>query len=200
MTKLKQIFFAGIFVIVPIGLSIFIIVWLLSILDQFVAPVFEKIIHLHVPGMGLITLILVILGAGAIATNVLGQKIILLIEKIFGKLPAFGSIYKTTKALMQAFSPNSQASFKKVVLVEHPKKGTYQIGFITKETFITTGKERSEKMIAVYVPTNHLYLGDIFIFNKTEVKETNLSIQQGIQIILSAGSALPKDLNTKNND
>ena len=92
------------------------------------------------------------------------------------------------KQLIAAFSPDNEMGFKRVVLVEDPRRG-YVLGFLTREFTLMLGSRR-ETMVAVYVPTNHLYLGDVLVFPRDAVTFPDLTVEQGIRIFLTGGMAL----------
>jgi len=122
----------------------------------------------------------------------LEKKLLDQIEKLlFLKIPIFKSLYSSLKQLIDAFSPENKSSFQKFVIVEYPRKGSFVFGFQTKECLL---KENNieKKLIAVYIPTNNLYLGEVVLFDEESVIHTNIPIQEGIKIILSGGIAAPQ--------
>ncbi len=96
------------------------------------------------------------------------------------------------KQLLAAFSPDSASGFKRVVLIEDPRRG-YAIGFLTREFIVNRGRG-PEELLAVYVPTNNLYLGDIVICERTRATFPDISVEEGIRILLTAGMALPPEV------
>ena len=103
--------------------------------------------------------------------------------------PVFRTIYTPVKQLVTAFSPDNESGFKRVVMVEDPRRG-YVLGFLTREFTVDRGKG-PEPMLAVYVPTNHLYLGDIVICERERATFPNITVEDGIRIFLTGGMALP---------
>jgi uncharacterized membrane protein len=130
---------------------------------------------------------------GTIARNVVGRRVLARIEMLFDHVPIFRSIYPSVKQLLESFSPQKLNSFKSVVLAEHPRKGEYVFGFVTSEVLIE-GLEGKRAMVTVFVPTNNLYLGDVIVVAKEETLPTGLTVEEGIRIILSAGTATPPRL------
>jgi uncharacterized membrane protein len=115
------------------------------------------------------------------------------IERLMLRIPIFRSIYPSVKQLLEAFSPEKRTSFKEVVLAEHPRKGEYVFGFRTGDVLVE-GPEGKMELVTVFVPTNNLYLGDVILVPKDEVIHTGLSVEEGLRIILSAGTATPARL------
>ncbi|MBM3770984.1 MAG: DUF502 domain-containing protein [Acidimicrobiia bacterium] len=189
MQWLRRSFIAGFFVVVPLFISVAALIWLFGVVDGFTTPLYDRVLGRRVPGLGILTTALVILFAGAIATNVIGKQFLQRGENILARLPVFGTIYAPVKQLIVAFSPDNEFGFKRVVLLED-KQGLV-LGFLTKEFFVDRGRG-PEAMLAVYVPTNHLYLGDIVICERDRATFPDISVQEGIRIFLTGGMALPE--------
>ena len=112
-----------------------------------------------VPGLGVLITAAMILVVGAVANNVFGKRVLQRAEYYLLQVPVFKTIYAPVRQLVAAFSPDNEAGFKKVVIVEDPRRGML-LGFLTKEFTLDRG-QGAEPVVAVYVPTNHLYLGDV---------------------------------------
>ena len=192
----KRRFFAGLLLSIPAIITFLIIGWFFKFVDGLLEPVYFKILGYHVPGIGFISAIVLIFIVGLVSTNVLGKKVIEYSERLMLKIPVFKSIYISVKQLVDAFSPESKSSsFKKFVIVEYPRSGVFAFGFLTKECTILKGKDGVETcMRAVYIPTNHLYFGEIALLKNEDVFYTNISIDDGIKIILSGGITTPEKI------
>lgn len=186
----KQKFIAGLLVLIPVVVTLTILIWFFTFIDGILGGVYERIFGAHISGLGFITAIILVFLAGVISTNVLGKRIISLIEKGFLHTPVFKGIYITIKQTVDAFSPE-KSSFKKFVLVEYPRPGIYSFGFLTKECSLKPAGDSEVRLKAVYIPTNHLYLGEIVLFKEDEVFYPGLTVDEGIKIILSGGIAIP---------
>jgi uncharacterized membrane protein len=190
---LKSRFIAGFFVTVPA----FATAWLLWLfwarIDDIFAPMYERILGRPVPGLGFLTAIAVILLMGAIARNVVGRRVLVWGDKLLLRVPVFRLLYPSVKMLIDSFSPERRNAFKAVVLVEHPREGAYAYGFVTSEVIVETMDGKAE-MVTVFIPTNNLYLGDIVVVPRADVIATGLTVEEGVRIILSAGTATPPRL------
>jgi uncharacterized membrane protein len=124
-----------------------------------------------------------------VARNVFGRRILSRGEGWLLKVPVFRTIYAPVKQLVVAFSPDNEAGFKRVVLIEDAGRG-FVMGFLTREFTVDRGKG-PEPLLAVYVPTNHLYLGDIIICEQSRATFPDISVEDGISIFLTGGMALP---------
>lgn len=192
MSWLRRTFIAGFFVTVPLIISVAALVWIFQLVDGATRPLSERILGRAVPGLGLLITAAIILLVGAAATNMIGKRVLQRAEYYLMLVPVFRTIYAPVKQLVAAFSPDNEAGFKKVVIVEDARRGML-LGFLTKEFVLDRGRG-PEPVVAVYVPTNHLYLGDIVVFPRDQVIVPDLSVEEGIRIFLTGGMALPHDV------
>jgi uncharacterized membrane protein len=123
-----------------------------------------------------------------IGTNVIGKRLLGRVEGYLLRVPLFRSVYAPVRQLVAAFSPDNESGFKQVVMLEG--RHGWVLGFLTREFVVDRGKG-PERLIAVYVPTNHLYLGDIVICERERVVFPDISVEEGIRIFLTGGMALP---------
>jgi uncharacterized membrane protein len=187
---IRGTFFAGLVVVVPILITAFALFWLFRLLDGFFSPLIQQIVGREIPGLGILTEIAIIFLVGIVATNVLGSRILNLFQNLLMRTPVVKNIYPTIKQIVESFHPSSGSSFKKVVLVEYPRMGTYTFGFLTCEVTMK-GASNSQQFYSVYLPTNNLYLGQVALFKAEEVIITAFTIEEGLKIILSGGTACP---------
>lgn len=190
---LKVRFLTGFFVTVPAIATAWLLYAFWDAIDEFFSPGFQHVFGRRIPGLGFLTAVVIIFMMGTIARNVVGRRILARIERLFEHVPIFRSIYPSVKQLLESFSPQQRNSFKAVVLAEHPRKGEYVFGFVTSELLLE-GVEGKRAMVTVFVPTNNLYLGDVIVVAKEETLPTGLTVEEGIRIILSAGTATPPRL------
>jgi uncharacterized membrane protein len=186
---LRRRFLTGFFVTVPLFISVAALVWIFGVVDGFTSPLYDRLLGRKVPGLGMLSTIAAIMMVGVIATNVIGRRLLQRGEDILLRVPVFRTIYAPVKQLVIAFSPDNESGFKRVVLIEHGKSG-YAIGFLTKEFSVERGGG-TEALIAVYVPTNHLYLGDVVICRRDHALFPDIPVEEGIRIFLTGGMALP---------
>src|SRR3954466_10851675 len=153
MQWLRRGFIAGFFVTVPLFISVAAVLWLFRLVDGQVGPLYIRLLGRdHVPpGLGIATTPLAILLVGAIATNVVGKRLLQRAEWLLLHVPLFRSIYAPVKQLVVAFSPDNEYGFKRVVMLEDSARG-YQLGFLTREFSLDRG-QGTETLIAVYGPT-----------------------------------------------
>jgi uncharacterized membrane protein len=194
MQWLRRSFIAGFFVTVPVFISVTAFIWLFGIVDGLSRPLSERILGRHIPGLGVILTAVGIVLVGAAATNVIGRRVVQFGERYLLKVPVFRTIYAPVKQLVVAFSPDNESGFKRVVLLERGQG--YALGFLTKEFVADRGKG-PEALLAVYVPTNHLYLGDIVICEPARASFPDVTVEEGIQIFLTGGMAIPSHVSRR---
>ena len=186
---LRRSFIAGIFVTVPLVVSVVAIVWVVRFADRLTSGLGERLIGVRVPGLGLLTTAAIVLVIGAIATNVIGRRLVARTESILMHIPLFRTVYAPVKQLISAFSPDNEFGFKRMVLVDDAARG-YLLGFLTKEFTVDRGRG-PETLLAVYVPTNHLYLGDVIVCPLERAAFPEISVEEGIRVFLTGGMGLP---------
>ena len=188
MGWLRRSFIAGFFVTVPLVISVAAFVWIFRLVDGWTTPMAERLLGRHVPGLGIVSTAAAIVLVGAIATNVIGRRLLKRGESVLLRVPVFRTIYAPVRELIAAFSPDNAAGFKRVVLVDNAHG--YVLGFLTREFTFDRGNG-AEAMVAIYVPTNHLYLGDILICRRDRAIFPDITVEDGIRIVLTGGTALP---------
>ena len=186
---LRRRFIAGFFLTVPLVVSVAALVWIFGIIDDLTSPLATRLVGRAAPGVGMLIMLLFVLAIGVVATNVIGRRILGRAEQLLTRVPVFKTIYSPVKQLVAAFSPDNEYGFKRVVMVEDERRGLV-MGFLTKEFTVDRGRG-PEDLIAVYVPTNHLYLGDIVLYPRERAFHPDLTVEEGIRIFLTGGMGLP---------
>jgi uncharacterized membrane protein len=189
MQWLRRSFLAGFFGVAAL-------VWIFGIIDRFTAPLATRALGREVPGLGILITLVFVLLVGAVATNVIGRRLVSRAERWLMMIPVFRTIYAPVKQLVAAFSPDNEYGFKRVALVEDPSRGMV-MGFLTKEFTVDRGGGLREELVAVYVPTNHLYLGDIVLVPRARVSFPDLTVEEGVRIFLTGGMSLPGQIQSR---
>jgi len=185
---------------VPLVVSVLALVWIFRVIDGLTAPLFRTVFAPNVPppGLGILTTAAVILIVGVVATNMFGKRLLQRLEGYLLRVPVFRTIYAPIKQLVLAFSPDNEYGFKRVVMVRTAARGIV-LGFLTKE-FSVESAGKVESLVAVFVPTNHLYLGDIVICPREDAFFPDISVEEGIRVFLTGGMALPMRLKQEFSD
>ena len=194
---IRKTFFAGLVVVVPIVVTGLALYYLFRLLDGFLSPFIEELIGQDIPGLGILTELVVIFLVGLVAANVFGSRLLKWIQSLLMHIPVVKNIYPTIKQLVEAFHPSSSSSYRKVVLVEYPRNGIYTLGFLTSEVALE-GVSKEHQVFSVYLPTNNLYLGQVALFRSEDIIITDFTVEEGLKIILSGGTAFPPSIQGKN--
>ncbi len=189
MQWLRRSFLTGLVVTVPVFVTVVTLVWTFRFIDAAAIPLSANVFGREIPGLGVLMTTALILLAGAVATNVIGRRILQRAEAWMLNVPLFKTVYAPVKQLVAAFSPDSESGFKKVVIVDDPRRGMV-LGFLTREFTLDRGAG-PEALMAVYVPTNHLYLGDVLVCPRSQAFFPDVSVEDGVRIFLTGGMALP---------
>src|SRR5580765_7974155 len=144
---LRRRLITGCFVTVPLAVSVVVLVWLFQLIDSLTGGLAERVVGRHVPGLGILATLLIVLAIGTLATNVFGKRLLRQAEDLLLHLPIFRTIYAPLKQVAAAFSPDNEFGFKRVVLVEHA--GRSALGFLTREFVVDRGVGR-ETLLAVF--------------------------------------------------
>lgn len=198
LRDIRAHFLAGLVVIIPLGLTVLILVWAFTTVDNIIQPLLVYIFGHRIPGFGFVIVIVAIYLAGLFTSNFFGKKIIAYIEDFFvSKIPVVRPLYRGIKEISESFSAPEKMAFLEVVLVEFPRKGIRSIGFVTN----TRENESGEIEYYVFVPNApNPVSGFILILKKEDLIPTNLSVENAIKIVVSAGKFAPKKNNNNNNN
>jgi uncharacterized membrane protein len=189
--KLRAYFLAGILVTVPLGLTVWILLWIFNGIDGFLQPIIDRVVGHHIPGIGFGITVLLIFIAGIIASNVLGRRLLRYGESVLMRLPLARYLYNGIRQIMQAFAAPDKTGFMQVVLVEFPRKGTRTLGFITNETTDESGK----KLLNIFIPTSpNPTSGFLQIIEEDQVIRTTISVDDALKMVVSGGRVSPREV------
>ncbi|MBI3003075.1 MAG: DUF502 domain-containing protein [candidate division NC10 bacterium] len=193
----KGIFITGLLVSIPVVLTVFALWWFFTLVDGLLGPAFAGLLGYRIPGVGFLSSLLIIFLIGLVATNVVGRRIFSWAERLFLHIPIAKTVYAALKSMMDALNPERGGSFRRFVIVEYPRPGTYAFGFLTDQSTLETAPGEEAHLVAVYVPTNHLYLGETVLLPRRDVIFPDLTVEEGVRIVLSGGSILPARIRLK---
>jgi len=194
-SNVKKSFLTGVFVLVPLVLSVTLLLWFFQKVESLFSPVLDGIVRAllpgtdHIPGTGILAGLVIILLLGTLARNVAGKRFLDALDRLIRRIPGYRTVYTTIKQLTDAFSPENTQSFKEVLLVEYPKEDSYALGFRTM-----TVEEGDRRLVVVYVPTNNLYLGEVLFIPEEKAVRLDMSIEQAVRVLMSGGIAAPREL------
>lgn len=192
---LRRNFIAGILVVVPLVIAAWILWWIFSSVDNMLQPVIEAIFGSPIQGLGFAIFVVLIYITGVVASNYLGKRVIRFTESLLARVPVFRQLYIGAKQVVEGLSGAgmNKAAFREVVFVEFPRPGMTTIAFVTNIIKDKNGK----KYYGLYVPTAPIPTSGYFeIATEEQVIHTNISIDEGIKIVISSGMILPDKVST----
>jgi uncharacterized membrane protein len=198
MGFLRKNILAGILVVAPVALTLYVIVMLLRWIDALVGAVLPEQyqqqfdLFYHIPGMGLgIALVFLVL-IGAIARSVLGQMLVQMGESMLGRIPIMRGLYGAFKQIFHTMLTNTSEAFRKVVLVEFPRRDAWTLGFVTGTTMGEAEEKLKNPTVNVFVPTTpNPTSGFLLIVPQSDLLPLDMTVEQGIKMVVSGGIITP---------
>lgn len=190
---LRRHFLAGILVVVPLGVAIFVFVWLFNGIDNILQPIINRIFGQKITGLGFgITIVLIYL-VGIVAENIIGRRAIRFGESLLTRVPVFRQLYTGLKQVIEGLSGAglNKAAFREVVFVEFPREGMKTIAFITNEIADKSGK----KLFTIYIPTAPVPTSGYFeIVTEDKIIRTDMPVDEAMKMVISSGMIAPSEL------
>ncbi|WP_075483702.1 DUF502 domain-containing protein [Candidatus Pelagibacter communis] len=194
-SKLRNAFIAGIVVLVPIGFTLYLTLFLIKISSKLIPNEINPNNYLpfSIPGLEILLSVIFITIVGGISLSFFGKKILNLINDLFKRIPILRTIYSAIGQMTESFTSKSDNK-KSVVLIEYPKKGSWAVGFATKENKGEISKKTNKDLINVFVPTTpNPTSGFLLMFPKDEVIYLDMTFEEASKFIVSAGTSDPAD-------
>jgi uncharacterized membrane protein len=200
---MKKYFITGLLVLVPLFITLWVLGTLIQTMDQSLLLLPEawqpkKLFGFNVPGLGALLTLLIIFVTGLIATNIFGQQLIILWESFLTRVPFVKSIYSSVKQVSDTLFSNTGNAFRKAVLVQYPRQGSWTIAFITGTPGGDVKNHLFGDYISVYVPTTPNPTSGFFLMMpKEDVIELDMSVDEALKYIISMGTVKPKETYTE---
>jgi uncharacterized membrane protein len=198
-TSLKNYFLTGLLVILPIFITVYIILSLIRAMDailKYIPAEYlpETYLQIHIPGLGLILVVILVFVVGLLTRNFIGRKIVQLGEKIVDRIPLVRVLYAGVKQLLEPLFLQKTNAFKRVALIEYPRRGVHVIGFVTGESKGEVQSKTSKDMMNVFVPTTpNPTSGFYILIPEDEVVYLNMSVEDAFKLIISGGIVSPPE-------
>ena len=195
VAKLRNYFITGVVVLVPIGITFYLIKFFISVSPNLIPKNINPNNYLpfSIPGLEIVLSIIFITIIGGLSLSFIGKKILQLFNDLLKKIPILRTIYSAIGQMTETFTQN-KGKKKSVVLVEYPRKGSWAVGFATKENTGEITKKTNKKLINVFVPTTpNPTSGFLLMFPKDEVKYLDMTFEEASKFIVSAGTSNPKN-------
>lgn len=198
--KLRAYFFTGILVTAPVMITFYVaykvIVFIDVSVNRLLPPQFkpDNFLPFTIPGLGIIILVVVLIFIGMFAAGFMGKFFLKLGEWLVYKMPLISSIYSVLKQIFETFLSNKSNAFKKVVLLEYPRKGIWILGFVSADTDGEVKELLKQKMVNIFIPTTPNPTSGFLIFvPKEDVVELDMSVEDGIKFVISGGIVAPEE-------
>jgi len=194
LARIRNNFIAGVVVLIPIGITIYLTLFLISISSKILPKEINPNHYLpyNIPGLEIIISLFLITLIGWLSLSFIGKRLLILLNKILEKIPILRTIYSAIGQMTETFT-KKEGDKKNVVLVEYPRKGTWAVGFATKENSGEITRKTNKKLINVFVPTTpNPTSGFLLLFPKEDVIYLDLTFEEASKFIVSAGTSNPK--------
>ena len=194
-SSIRNNFIAGVVVLIPIGITLYLTLFIIKVSSKILPKEINPNYYLpyNIPGLEILISVIIITFIGWLSLSFLGKKLFDLFENVLNKIPILRTIYSAVNQLTETFA-KSKADKKSVVLVEYPRKGTWAVGFATRENAGEIRNKVGEDLINVFVPTTpNPTSGFLLMFLKKEVIYLDITFEQASKFIVSAGSTDPND-------
>jgi uncharacterized membrane protein len=197
--EMRTAFVRGSVVIIPVALTYWFFSAFLNAIDGILSPVYEKILGWPVPGLGFMSMVLLVLIVGFLSRNLVARVLFSWFERLLGSVPFVRGVYSAIKDLIGAFTVGGKGkTFRQVVLVEYPRNGLYTIAFVTNEMRFSYSAKRTMDFVNVYIPNPpNPTSGVLILVPKKDAVVLDLTIEQGLKLVLSGGIVTPEVLRRK---
>ena len=192
--KIRNYFLTGVVVLIPIAISVYLVIFIVNLSAKLLPDEINPNHYLpyNIPGVEILIAFIFITIIGGLSLSFIGKKLLQLINDLFKRIPFLRTIYSAVVQMIETFT-KSKDNKKSVVLIEYPKKGTYAIGFATKENTGAIKKKTGKELINVFVPTTpNPTSGFLLMFPKEDVIYLDISFEEASKFIVSAGTTNPK--------
>jgi len=201
--KLRNHLVTGLLVLVPVAVTVYILNQLFLVLDGLLGDLVNRLLaeafgyeysSVRIPGLGLLALLVILLLTGMIARNYLGRKVIEIGDRLITRVPLVNRIYMTVQQISEAFFAERREFFKRAVLIEYPRKGTYCIAFYTQDTRGEIQDKIEHDLVGVFVPTTPNPTSGFLLFvPRADVIELEMPIEEALKLVISGGAVIPND-------
>ena len=197
MKRIRRYLVAGILVWLPIGVTIGLVWFLVGLMDKTLVLIPQKfqpeeLIGFAIPGLGIVLTFIVLLTTGVLAANIVGRSMVGLWEKMLERIPVVRAVYSAAKNFTEIVFSDSSQSFKKVLLIEYPRKGLYSLAFQTSSELGEVQGRTGEDVICTFVPTTpNPTSGFIIIVPRKDLIELDMEIDEALKMIISLGVVVP---------
>lgn len=194
--KLKNYFLTGLVVLGPLGLTLLVVQWFVGMMDRLILSLFPDALRPGVlfPGFGVLGTMLLVLLVGVLTANFFGRALVAWSERLMGKIPLIKGIYGLFKQVTETIFSKDKGGFRKVVLIEYPRRGIWTVGFMTGITEGELQRVTPHRLVNVFIPTTpNPTSGFYLLVPQEEVIELQMTVDEAFKLIVSGGMVAPPD-------
>ncbi len=205
---MRKYLIAGLLVWMPLGITFLVVRAIVGFLDQILLLLPQQyqpdnLLGMHIPGLGVVLAVVLVLATGMIVANLLGRRIISAWESLLARIPLVRTLYAGVKQIMEAVLSTDAKSFSKVLLIEYPRKGLWGLAFMTSDNLGEVQAKAGDDLVSVFVPTTpNPTSGFVIMVPEKDVIELDMTVEDGLKMIISMGVVVPpwqKDKLVENN-
>jgi len=194
---MRKYLIAGLLVWMPLGITFLVVRAIVGFLDKILlwlpaAYQPDALLGIHIPGLGVVLAIILVLATGMIVANLLGRRIVAAWESLLSRIPVVRSLYAGIKQIMEAVLATDAKSFRKVLLIEYPRKGVWSLAFMTSDSLGEVQAKTTSDVISVFIPTTpNPTSGFVLMVPNSDVIHLDMSVEEGLKMIISMGVVVP---------
>jgi len=196
--KLKNYFFTGLLLVVPVALTFLVVRWLVHLMDSMLISVLPGALHpdlrfgLSIPGVGLVATLLLILAIGMLAANIFGRSLVNFSERMVDRIPVVKGIYMLFKQVSDTVFNRDRGAFRQVVLIEYPRKGIWAVAFVTGVSSGEVQNVTAKKLVNIFVPTTPNPTSGFYILVPEEdIIPLTMTVEEAFKLVISGGMVTP---------
>lgn len=201
--EMKKYLIAGLLVWMPLGITFLVVRAIVDFLDRTLlllpgAYQPDNLLGFHIPGFGVVLAVVMVLATGMIVANLLGRRIVAAWESLLARIPVVRNLYAGIKQVLEAVLATDGKSFRKVLLIEYPRKGVWSLAFMTSDDLGEVQKNTPVDVVSVFIPTTpNPTSGFVLMVPKTDIIELKMTVEEGLKMIISMGVVAPNELKNK---
>ncbi len=199
MPTFRKYLLAGLLVWLPLGVTVLVIKALIDLMDRVLVFIPEQyhakaLLGFHIPGTGVLLSLIVLFATGVIAANLFGKRVVMIWESLVARIPLVNTIYSAVKQVAETLFANKGKSFRKVLLIEYPRKGVWAIAFYTGSAVGEIQDKTSKEVVNVFLPTTpNPTSGFLLMVPREDIIELDMPVDDGIKLIMSLGVIVPEN-------
>lgn len=194
---MRKYLIAGLLVWMPLGITFLVVKAIVGFLDRTVlllpdAYQPDALLGVHIPGLGVLLAVVLVLATGMIVANLLGKRLVAAWESLLSRIPLVRNLYAGVKQIMEAVLATDGKSFRKVLLIEYPRKGVWSLAFMTSDKLGEVQAKTGSRVISVFIPTTpNPTSGFVLMVPEEDVIELEMTVEEGLKMIISMGVVVP---------